>query len=153
MRAGRKPDPTVLKLHKGNPGKRPLNKNEPRARPGSRTPPPWLDRVAKQEWRRVVPELHRLGLNTVLDRPAIACYCQTYSRLVAAQKEIAKNRDLSFLTPNGSEQQRPEIGIFNQAQKQLLSWCAEFGMTPSSRTRIVADPGGTDSPKDERFFG
>ena len=43
--SGRKPDPTRLKLLKGNPGKRPLNANEP-------NPTPRLPRVARAPLRR-----------------------------------------------------------------------------------------------------
>ena len=45
--AGRKPDPTVLRLLKGNPSKRPINKDEPKPRKGSISVPKHLDKRAK----------------------------------------------------------------------------------------------------------
>jgi len=44
---------------RGNPGKRPLPTNEPtpEALPATVDPPPWLDKVAREEWRRLAPLL------------------------------------------------------------------------------------------------
>ena len=78
---GRKPRPTHLKILEGNPGKRSLTKNEPKPRPVNPTQPDWLLREAKAEWRRVVPELERMGLLTTVDRAALATYCQAWARL------------------------------------------------------------------------
>ena len=46
---GRKPKPTALKVLEGNPGKRPLNENEPK--PENKAPrcPSWLEQEAKNE--------------------------------------------------------------------------------------------------------
>jgi hypothetical protein len=68
---GRKKTPTNLVLLRGNPGKRALNKEEPKPRPVLPEPPGHLDTGAKREWRRVAPELHQLGLLTVLDVDAL----------------------------------------------------------------------------------
>ena len=52
---GRKPTPTHIKLVSGNPGKRPINRNEPQ--PKARLPrcPEHLGEVAKQEVSVVLP--------------------------------------------------------------------------------------------------
>lgn len=41
---GRKPKPTAIKELEGNPGKRPLNANEPRPERKAPRCPAWLDR-------------------------------------------------------------------------------------------------------------
>lgn len=87
--AGRKNIPTNLKILRGNPGKRALNKNEPTPG-GMPNCPSHLDKMAKKEWKRFAPILHRLGLLTEVDGPAFAAYCQQYSLWVTIQKELSR---------------------------------------------------------------
>ena len=47
--AGRKPKPTRLKIIQGNPGKRPLNKNEPQPERRLMRAPSHLSEEAKKE--------------------------------------------------------------------------------------------------------
>jgi phage terminase small subunit len=77
---GRKPKPTALKMFEGNPGKRALNRNEPK--PPAETPdcPVHLDDEAQAEWNRITPELSTLGLIARIGRAALAAYCQAWSR-------------------------------------------------------------------------
>jgi phage terminase small subunit len=72
----------------GNPGKRPLNKNEPR--PDVLIPecPPELGPVARREWDRVVGDLAALRLLTNLDRAALAAYCGAYALWAEATEAI-----------------------------------------------------------------
>jgi P27 family predicted phage terminase small subunit len=88
---GRPPKPTALKVLNGNPGKRPLNKFEPKPKPILPKCPAWLDPAAKKEWRRVVPELERIGMLTCVDGAALGGYCQSYGRWVAAEQFIQKH--------------------------------------------------------------
>ncbi|MBY6275390.1 phage terminase small subunit P27 family [Symbiobacterium thermophilum] len=138
---GRKPKPTHLKVLEGNPGKRPLPENEPKPAPIMPECPSWLDRYGKAEWKRVAPMLHRLGLLTEADGMALALYCDAYSTYRRAREALKDG--LTFTTPNGYVQQKPEVSIANNAMKQIRAFCAEFGMTPSSRGRITV-PGLDD---------
>src|SRR5437764_15483626 len=76
---GRRPKPTRLKMLTGNPGKRPLNGNEPR--PAAAVPecPAELGTLARTEWNRLVGELAALRLLTNLDRAALAAYSGAYA--------------------------------------------------------------------------
>src|SRR5438067_3785806 len=75
---GRRPKPTRLKMLTGNPGKRPLNHDEPRPEANIPECPPELGPLARQEWDRLVGELAALRLLTNLDRAALAAYCGAY---------------------------------------------------------------------------
>lgn len=44
-------------------------------------------------------------------------------------------------TPNGYLQQVPQVSIAQTNQKIMLKFCEQFGLTPSSRSRIVAGAG------------
>jgi P27 family predicted phage terminase small subunit len=142
MRAGRKPKPTQLRIIEGNPGHRPLQKNEPKPTPVAPTRPDWLDPEAKREWGRIVPELERLGLLTLVDRGALAAYCQAWGRAVQAEKVLAGG--LTFTTPNGYVQQRPEVAIAQKSWQLVRAFAAEFGLTPSARSRL-----SVQKPEDE----
>jgi len=141
------PKPTNLKILEGNPGKRPLNLEEPQPSTEMPTCPAWLDHAAKLEWKRVCPELHRLGLLTTIDRVALAGYCAAYSRWVRAEKEIQKAFDYDFLGKDYKMKRtkKPEVQIAIDSLAQVKTFCAEFGLTPSSRARMQV-PG--KPPKD-----
>ncbi len=85
---GRKPKPTKLKLLQGNAGHRPIKKNEPKPQNIMPKCPPFLDSVAKKEWRRFSKVLHNLGLLTEVDGTAFASYCQLYSLLVKIRQDM-----------------------------------------------------------------
>lgn len=67
--AGRRPKSTKLKLLQGNPGKRPLNENEPQPKTGIPTMPKWLKpfKVAVKEWKRESKILDDMGIMTVAE--------------------------------------------------------------------------------------
>lgn len=145
---GRPPTPTALKALRGNPGKRRGDDEgaEPMPEVAVPTCPQHLDGTARGEWKRIVPELVKLGLLTVIDRTALAAYCVNYSRWLAAEK-ILKEQGLTFTTAKGYVGQRPEVGIANTAMHQMRAFLSEFGMTPASRTRIKVKP--KEKPADE----
>src|SRR6185312_2686519 len=58
---GRKPKPSALKLLAGNPGKRALNKREPRPRREIPSPPAHLSDGARTAWGALSTRLDRLG--------------------------------------------------------------------------------------------
>ena len=82
---GRKPKPTSLKILEGNPGKRPLPKNEIQPKKKAPRCPSWLEEDAKKEWKRMGKVLEGLGLLTDMDMMAFAGYCQAYARWKEAE--------------------------------------------------------------------
>src|SRR5205085_7950964 len=76
---GRRPKPTRLKMLTGNPGKRPLNQDEPKPEASIPDCPPELSPAARQEWDRLAAELGALRMLTNLDRAALAAYCTAYA--------------------------------------------------------------------------
>lgn len=141
---GPRPQPTALRVLRGNPGKRALNKQEPKPTVAKVRPPAHLTAEARREWRRVLPELERLGLLTVVDRAALAGYCQAYARWVEAEEKLSEY-GMVGVTPSGYVQQLPYVSI---AQKQLdlmRRFAAEFGFSPASRSRVsTADTAEAD---------
>ena len=85
---GRKPKPTRLKHLTGNPGKRPINENEPRPELTIPDCPVELSLLAQREWNWLVAELGPLRILTQLDRAALAAYCGAYALWAEATAAI-----------------------------------------------------------------
>ncbi len=134
---GRRPKPTKLKLLQGNPGHRPLNTNEPEYKVEIPKPPKHLNKVALQEWKRVSKVLFEQGLLTTVDMAGLAAYCQSFSRWAAAETQLEKE-GLTDTTTNGNTIQNTLVGIANQAMEHMRKHLIEFGMTPSSRSKVTA---------------
>lgn len=140
MSRGRKPTPTFLKLLDGNPGKRPINDAEPSPTIELPDAPLVLDDLAREEWDRLAPELVKLGILSGIDRLQLATYCQAYSRWVKAEDALAEDGYVLFGSgEKGGAYQNPMLAVANKAMEQMLKIAAEFGMTPSSRTKIKVD--------------
>lgn len=143
--AGRKPLPTHLKIIKGNPGKRPLNKNEPQFTREIPECPDHLDAVAREEWERITQELYRLNLLTTVDRAALAAYCQAWSRWTEAELNLRKT-GMVVKTKDGYPLLNPYLSVINKTLLQMRAFLTEFGLTPASRSRISVPTKQTTNP-------
>ncbi len=134
---GRKPKPTDLKILEGNPGKRPLNFREPHPEKKMPDCPEWLEDEAKHEWNRLAVPLFHLGLLTELDMASFASYCQAYARWKEAEEFISQHGSI-VKTKTGYWQQVPQVSISKANQAMMIKAAAEFGLTPSARSRLIA---------------
>lgn len=156
---GQKPTPTHLKLVNGNPGKRAVNHDEPRPDLAIPDPPVELSAIAKAEWLEISKRLFAAGLLTVIDRAALAAYCQAYGRWIQAERVLADmaardpmTRGLMIKTSYGNAIQNPMVGTANKAMADMMRYATEFGMTPSSRSRIAAEKHeANDDPAEKHF--
>jgi len=146
MPAGRKPLPSAIKILKGNPGKRPINMNEPKPS-GIATCPEHLNALAREEWNRVSTELIALGLLTSVDRAAFAAYCAAYARWVDAEEKLAQTAAV-VRTQSGNAIQNPYVGVANRAMEIMHKFASEFGLTPSSRSRLQVSVASTELVND-----
>ena len=144
---GAAPRPLELVRAEGNPGHQKINIETPKFRPVLPPCPSWLDSHARKEWKRLGPELVRLGLMTSADMAAFASYCASYSRLVLSQRTL-KEKGLTFETPNGYVMPRPEVAISNSAMKLIKDFAIQFGFTPSARGRIQLPDSGDSGSED-----
>lgn len=134
---GRKPKPTKLKKLAGNPGKRPLNQHEARVAPEIPTCPSHLLGEARREWKRITVELYSAGLMTLIDRAAIAGYCQAWARWVRAEKQLTKGGEV-VTGVNGTLKLSPWHTVAKNAKEEMRKLLIEFGMSPASRSRVEA---------------
>ena len=130
------PQAHPLKVLTGNPGKRPLNMDEPQPEPAIPDCLPELGEVAKREWDRLVGELATLRIITNLDRAALAAYCNAYALWAGSIESIQKYGTM-VKSPNGYPVQSPYIAIANRQAEIMLRIASEFGFAPASRSRIA----------------
>ena len=134
---GRPPEPTALKALRGNPGKRPLNADEPQAKAlASLCPPEGMDDETLKAWDEYVPALLEVpGLLAEVDMLALRLLCEAVATRRTCQKLLAE-KGYTMTTPSGYVQQRPEVSIAAQAGKAIKALLTEFGMTPAARARM-----------------
>jgi P27 family predicted phage terminase small subunit len=136
---GPAPQPTSIRVLNGNPGRRAINTTEPQPRPVKPHCPAHLDDEAKKEWKRLSPILQRMRVLTEADYIALANLCVAYSTLIKAQSALSKT-GLLVKTPSGYVQQSPLVSIVRSQMEMINRLCGEFGLTPSSRSRIQIQP-------------
>jgi P27 family predicted phage terminase small subunit len=152
--ANPKPKPAGLKLMEGRSPGRDSGGRAVKAPPAyvrlAPEPPEWLSREARAEWDRVTPELQRLELTKPIDRAALACYCEAWSRFVETQMLI-KVHGIWTEGSMGQQVKSPLIAIAENASREIRSWCAEFGFTPSAENNM--NVGRVPDGDDENPFG
>ncbi len=139
VRRGRAPEPTKLKILRGNPSKENLKKRqkrEPQPEVSALDPPLGLSDVALAVWRRKAPALARCGILTVTDRDTLERYCHTTDLWHQCRESIAAN-GLSSATAAGGSKGNPELQALRGFSADLLAIEREFGMTPASRSGMV----------------
>jgi P27 family predicted phage terminase small subunit len=116
--------------------------------------PAWLAEEAQAEWKRQVKQLKTAGVLCLVDRAALAAYCDAWAEFVtcctAFEERMKDGLPLAF-------QRAVNEGIVNakaRAVERLLRLAREFGFTPAARARIKG-PGEKEGKADNgksRFF-
>jgi len=142
MGRGRKPLPTAIKKKKGTYRKDQAIENEmtPKLVKNIPSPPDTLNKVAKAEWYRLIGELSRLKVLSHMDLSLIEVYCKEYAVYLEMNELLEKNgRVMVYKNDDGTlkhVQVAPHQRIADRAVEKMLKIAAEFGFSPSARTRI-----------------
>lgn len=135
---GRKPKPSAIKELEGNPGKRAVNHQEPKPDVAIPVCPPHLKGVARTEWKRLTEELLALKLISKINRATLAICCTAWADYVKACNKLDKEGEV-IVSDQGGMYQNPWVAIKKRSMDQVMKFYAEFGMTPSSLTRLKVD--------------
>lgn len=144
---GPAPKPTHLKLIEGNPGKRKINKREPKPT-GEPECPADFGEDERAIWNEAIASapaglLKRLD-STILATWVVACHLHKRAR-----EQVRRTGLITQSPTQGVPIQNPYLAIINK-QAQIMTKCAqEMGFTPASRTRIEVEP--TDPGAGNRF--
>ncbi|MFZ2738447.1 MAG: phage terminase small subunit P27 family, partial [Burkholderiaceae bacterium] len=141
--SGPPPQPTALRVLRGNPGKRAINTDEPKAAPldGPLRPPTWLPAGARRHWRRVVPYLQSLKVLTEADMDAAAAMAQELATYAEMQRVLAKEgRVYQAVTKTGViRMPHPAVHIANAAFANFVKLTDRFGMNPAYRSKLKVE--------------
>jgi phage terminase small subunit len=123
MPGGRKPTATIIKLARGNPGRRPLPQNEPIVT-GAPTKPPKLGKRANELWEEVTRFASWL---TAADGYKLHVWCELQAEFERAPSKMVSARIA-----------------------QLRAVGSELGLDPGSRARLgTIMPGRTDAERNK----
>lgn len=142
MGVGRKAKPTQLKILEGNPGGKPLNKREPKARHPMKAAPAWFDKMHRDLWNRTLDEAPT-GLLKTIDEAVLATYVTAYIMHQRATEELCSS-ELLIESLMGGIKANPLVQVQSKAALVMLRAAAEMGFTPSSRSRVTVDPDDAD---------
>ncbi len=145
---GRKPKPTEKKRLTGNPGRRPLNKNEPRISSPLPPCPAWLDGDASEFWEFLSIDMPWLAS---VDAGKFACLCVALAD-VKRNSELLRREGEDLKTDRGVIS-HPAVSRKNRAMLIVAKLGSDFGLDPASRARLTT-PDTPDVDEAEReFFG
>lgn len=171
---GRKPKPSHLRLIEGNRGKRPVNDREPVPRRERPSAPAHISDAAREVWGQAVLILDEMGILTAADVFAIEILCEaladhracgeTIKECAASARAAAKDGQETDFTTDGRYYRtinqaggvmwraHPAVALRADADRRIKAWCAEFGLTPSARSRIVTGEADRGDGIAARFF-
>ena len=133
-RRGPRPTPTaILKLRGSRRAGRLGAVEPPPSRPRR---PSSLSPGAARAWNQIVPGLAAVGILAAVDATALVLLCESIALWQTATAEM--NRIGLIINADGRIRRNPYLLIASRAGDQMAKMLAEFGMTPSSRSRVQA---------------
>jgi P27 family predicted phage terminase small subunit len=138
-------DPTRIRILKGNPRQHALPKHEPKPKEIEKAPkaPSHLSELAVVEWKRVCGILSKVRVITEADLQALAIYCASYAQYVEATEKL-REEGMTYIDNHGFPKINPYFNIARQILPEIIKLMMQFGLTPASRPKIIAE-----SPKNE----
>ncbi len=141
---GRKPTPSHLKLLAGNPGRRPMNPNEPKPMVKIPPCPRRLTGEARREFRRASKLFAGIGILTEADIPMFELYCEAWGRCCEMRKKVEEIGPV--VEVDHKLKYNPYVLLAEKAFKDFRLMANEFGASPSARSRVSAVSTEADDP-------
>lgn len=123
---------------------------------GTPSPPAWLPREAKAEWRRVVEACasYPTWIQRV-DRAVLATFCMSWAVYAEAAKDVAVRGALvparssaDHARAGGALVKNPAVQVMRDAAATLKGLAAQLGFTPESRQRLTRGDFEPEAPND-----
>jgi P27 family predicted phage terminase small subunit len=149
--------PTSLKILRGNPGRRRLNRKEPKPALGAEFPA-WLEGLGDPDvkliWGDLAHLLDETKVLTVSDTEALAQLAHKISLYRQAAAALKDGLVYTTITESGGvmQRQKPECAILSDLGKQIRGLLSDFGLTPSSRSKVQTAGDITPDDAFSEFF-
>ncbi len=114
---------------------------------------PGLSAEAKKKWPIVREVLQKLPVSTEADILAIQRLAETYAEVLELQEVIRKEGRFYSAETKFGEMIRPHpaVAMYSDASKRLHALLTEFGLTPSSRSKVKGPTDGEQKDPLEEF--
>src|ERR1700694_4049549 len=149
--------PTKIRILNGNPSRRPLPTNEPQFTPGIPDRPKSISADARKQWDGLIGEMANSGVLRRVDGGALAMLCEDLAMLATLRQGLAAQA--REITKKAKEKKQPISGnaltalsrttegrrtltTIRELSAQIIIQRREFGLTPSSSTRVQASGPG-----------
>ncbi len=144
-----KPEPSAITKLKGNPGRKKINKDEPKYEKAEESAPKDLDKNGRELWNKLMKQVREQGVLTKCDEALLFRYCEEWSTYKRALKELKKkeNKDLMVKAKSGYLSPNPYISMKRESSRIMKSLESELGFSPTSRTKVAAVPTKPDDDK------
>jgi P27 family predicted phage terminase small subunit len=166
--SGRKAVPTALRKATGRlswkektQGKAVAAK-EPKMRRARLDAPKWVSEKAREHWPRFAELVYSMGVLSQVDGGALEQLCEAYADFRNARAEMDKAvrtygslfvEHENMKTGVTSIRTHPSVAMMSDADRRVHRWMTDFGLTPSSRTRVqtIGDPTDIDDRASNYF--
>jgi P27 family predicted phage terminase small subunit len=140
---GPRPLPTVIKQARGTARADRVRPDEPAVVPVlSLAAPSWLDADGRKVFRRLARHLQTMRVLSASDLPLLSLLADQWSIYLAASAFLRENGDVYSLRDGDGNLRAvmpfPHVAQRNASAKAIQRLSAEFGLSPSSRTRVGA---------------
>lgn len=134
-----------MKLIRGNPGKRKINREEPQHAALDPEVPEEIAGVpiAREEWERSIVPAIKVGHISSADRVMAIAHCSLYAQWREQMTLAATHPEIIAVGPNNHPMPNPARGMANKSLLLLRQVDSELGFTPSSRSRVKVDKSKT----------
>lgn len=151
---GRKPTATVLRVLRGNPGKRKINTDEPQPDDlATECPIELTEPDAQKEWARVIVPAITRGQVTADDRTFAIAHCELWATWRSQLLEAAKHAHVVAVGKHKYPTPNPARVMANKTLLLLAKVDAELGFSPTARTRVKATKPSPRNTLQEKYFG
>lgn len=135
---GPAPQPTRLKVLRGETRPSRVNYNEPLPARAAMEPPADLTEEARQVWVAVVDAVGHTGVLTAADHDTLRLYAEATARYRASETMLAKTGPL-IKGRNGELVKNPLHQIVRDNATLMRTLARELGLTPAARTGLRSE--------------
>lgn len=138
---GPKPTPTKILELRGSRVPKLQRRNEPQTALEIPPCPTWLDEEGHAVWARLTQQLYELGVIAAIDQHALGRYVQLFQRWRKMETFVKQYGETypvkDKLGAVVSFQVFPQVYLAGHLSAQLQKLEDSFGMSPSSRARVI----------------
>lgn len=120
------------------------NKKAPKANGVTPEPPDYFDADELQKWKELAEDLRTMGIMSSDCREQMIAYCVSYGGWIKCRRYVETNGMVGL-----DGRRSPAMTDMHKFQEQMNRLRPEFGLTPSSRGKLVSlKPDDEENPMD-----